>query len=152
MSRPEISNIPIHLPLGKSVLAVELYDKVASKNIFTFHREGSHCTFSEVIPYGEFELTLRLDWGDLIKGDPTLDLDVKRVEPNGTRKTVKPKHNPQHHTNSKPWLQNRSDPLTYDLQYEGLSMRLVARKSFATGVGASIYVVDPEHNPEPPPK
>jgi len=131
--------------LGKSVLAVELYDLVANKKIVTFHREGSRCIFSEVVRHREFELTLRLDWGDLREGNPTLDLDVIRIDADGVRQRIKPRHNPKHHTTLSTVLPSSTSLQTYDLEYEGLTMRLVARNSFEVGVGLSAYIVDPEH-------
>ena len=96
-------------------------------------------------------LTLRLDWGDLHDGDPTLDLDVTRIESDGTRKRIAPQRIPQHHTVLNYLRPNSKEPQTYDLEYEGLSLRLVARKSFAVGTGISIYIVDGDHESKPKP-
>lgn len=139
----DASTPAIRLGLGKSVVAVQLYDRVANSEIATFHRDdGSRCTFSKTIPHKTYELVLRLDWGDLREGEPTLDLEVTRLHPDGSRSRIKPKHLPQHHTTLSALVPGSKDPRTYDLQYEGLSMRLVARKTFALGVGLSVYVVD----------
>lgn len=138
------STAPIHLALGKSVLAVELFDQFKSERIATFHREGKHCTFSTVIPHGNFELTLLLDWGEPQEGEPTLDLDVVRITPDGTRKKLKPKQIPQHHTTLRSFPPGSDAPRTYDLEYQGLSMRLVAKKTFGLAVSLSAYVIDLE--------
>ena len=148
MTRNVPTAAPILLPLGKYVLAVELYDLTANEKIGTFHRDGSRCTFSEIVQHRDFELRFRLDWGDLEDGEPILDLDVNRVEPDGTRKLVQPKRNPQHHTTLSSLKPGSNVPRTYDLEYAGLTMRLVAKKSFAIGAGLSIYIVDPDHKPE----
>lgn len=143
----DTSTPPIHLALGKSVLGVELFDKVRNEQIATFHREGKHCTFSTAIPHGDFEPTLRLDWGDLRQGpqgEPTLDLDVVRITPDGTRKKLKPKQIPQHHTTPSSRLPASDAPITYDLEYQGLSMRLVAKKTFGIAVSLSALIVDPD--------
>lgn len=147
MTHPEQPTSSIHLPLGKSVLAVELYDIVSGKQIFTFHRDGKYCTFAEEIPHKDFILTLRLDWGALNEGDPTLDLDVTRLLPDGTRKRIKPKRNPQHHTTLSPLRPDSKEPRTYDLEYEGLTMRLFSKKSFAVRAEMSAYIVDSESKP-----
>lgn len=140
----DTSMSPIHLALGKSVLAVELFDQVRSERIATFHRKGKHCTFSAAIPHGDFELTLRLDWGETQEGEPTLDLDVVRITPDGARKKLKPKQIPQHHSTLSSFLPSSDAPRSYDLEYQGLSMRLVAKKTFGLAVSLSAFVVNPD--------
>lgn len=141
---------PISLALGKSVLGVELYDIASNTKLFTFHRKGSHCTFANPIVHGDFELTLRLDWQDLDDGEPTLDLDVKKRQRDGTHKSIKPARNPKHHTTLSSFVPGNTEPRIYDLDYEGLSMRLVARKTFTMGVGISMHIVDPLKSNDPP--
>lgn len=137
---------PILLRLGKSVLSVELYDLEQGLQIATFHRQNSYCTFTEAIQHQEFELKLRLDWGDLVEGEPTLDIDVFRINANGTRRRIKPKRTPVHHVTLSTFVAESSEPRTYDLDYEGLRMRLLARKTFGVGTRLSVSVVDPSNN------
>ena len=133
----------IHLPLGKAVLGVEMFDLVSNKRLASFHREKSRCSFFEQIPHGPFELTFRLDWGDLIDGEPTLDLDVTKTCDDGTRKRLRPAKVSTHHTQLTAFIPGSTKPRIYDLEFEGLHVRLVARKTFAIGVGLSVYIVDP---------
>jgi hypothetical protein len=133
----------IKLCLGKQVLGVELFDLLSNQRIATFHREGSHCSFSDEISYEQFFITLRLDWGALHDGEPTLDLDVSEVSPGGTRKALKPKRILNHHTRLSEFASGNTSPRTYDLEFKGFQMRLVARKTFSESVGASLYIVDP---------
>lgn len=135
---------PIHLSLGKSVLAVELFDLHAYRQVATYHRAGSRCTFTEQINHGRFRIVFRLDWGDTHDGEPTLDMDVQRVHEDGTLKTIQPKKNPSHHTRLSTLVPGSTESRFYDVVYEGLALRLVARKSFATSVRLSAYIVDPE--------
>ena len=135
------SSPAIRLPLGKSVLAVELYDLVANQVIVTFHRPRSHCTFTEEWEHGQFAITLRLDWGDLLGGEPMLDMDVALRNDNGTKKRLRPNKN--HHTRLSSLIPGSTEPRGYYLEYEGLRMRLVTRKTFAIEAGMSIYVFDP---------
>lgn len=137
---------PIRLTLGKFVLKVELFDLVKNEQIQTFHREGKHCTFSTAILHGDFELSLRLDWGDLQEGEPMLDLDVVRITAEGIRNVLKPKQIPQHHTSLSGLPAGNDTPRTYDLKYQGLSLRIVAKKSFALTVGLDAFVVNPHEN------
>jgi hypothetical protein len=141
----DTSTPPIHLALGKSVLAVELFDQVKNELIATIHKEGKHCTFSkDAIRHGDFELTLRLDWGVLQEGEPTLDLDVVRITPDGIRRKLKPRQIPHHHTTLSSLLPGSDAPRIYKLEYQGLSMRLVAKKNFGLAVGLSAFIVDPD--------
>ncbi len=123
------------------MLGVELFDLEKQARIGTFHRESSRCTFAEGIRHLNFELTLRLDWGDLNDEEPMLDLDVVRIEPDGQRFRLKLKENPVHHTSLSPLASGNTGPRTYDLLYEGLRLRLVAKKSFATTASMSAYIV-----------
>jgi hypothetical protein len=134
----------IPLGLGKSVIAVELFDLERNQRIGTFHREGSQCIFSDTLHHHDFELGLRLDWGDLHEGEPTLDLDVVRVKTDGTKLRLKPAKVPVHHTRLSDFYPGSLKPRFYDLIFEGLHLRLVARKTFASSIGMSIYVVDPD--------
>jgi hypothetical protein len=136
------SSPPIRVSLDKSVLAVELFDLSAHRLIGTFHREKSRCTFTDSIAHGAFELELRLDWGDTSDGEPTLDLDVKERQPDGTIKQVKPRNIPSHHTKPSSLIPGSAEPRTYDLEYKGLRLRLVARKTFATSASLSAYIVN----------
>lgn len=138
------SSPAIRFHLNKSVLAVELYDLVANQMIATFHRPDSHCTFTEEREYGRFAITLRLDWGDLLLGEPMLDMDVALRNDDGTRRRLKPSKHKNHHTRLSDLVPGSKAPRVYDLEYEGLHMRLVARKTFAIEGGVSIYVFDPK--------
>jgi hypothetical protein len=137
----------IHLPLGKRVLAVELFDLNTNSKVATYHREGSRCTFTNEIPHGQFRLVFRLDWGDLDNGEPMLDMDVWRELEDGSLRRVPPKKNLSHHTGLSPLAEGTGTRL-YDIEYEGLSLRLVAKKTFAISVGLSICIVDSNSKPE----
>lgn len=134
----------IRLALGKLVVAVDLFDQVKNEHIATIHRENKYCTFSVPIRHGDFELILRLDWGDLREGEPTLDLDVFRITSEGIRKKLEPKQIPQHHTTLSSLPTGNDAPRVYDLEYQGLSMRLVAKKTFGLSVSLDAYIVDPD--------
>lgn len=134
---------PIRLSLEKSVLAVELFDLLSNKRLRTYQRQGSRCTFTDEIGHGPYRITLRLDWGDLNDGEPILDMDVVHVQEDGTIRKLRPKHNPSHHTRLST-LKPDAGLRAYDTEFEGLCLRLVARKTFATSVGLSVYIVDPQ--------
>ena len=141
--------LPIQLSLEKSVLAVELFDLIADKRVVTFHRPGSRCTFTKEISHGSFRITLRLDWGDLNDGEPTLDMDVERIQEAGALRKIRPKSNPSHRTRLSDLVPGSINPRFYDIKYEGLTLRLVARKTFAASVSLSAFIVDPVVPPWP---
>jgi hypothetical protein len=137
------STHPIRISLEKSVLGVEVFDLLSNMVIKTFHRPGSRCSFAvEEIGHGSFLICFRLDWGQSEQGEPVLDMDVKRRLADGTFKPVRPKKNPAHHTSVSTPLPRSNQPRFYDVEFEGLHLRLVARKNFASAVGLSVYVVD----------
>lgn len=138
---------PIRLSLEKSVLAVELYDLCSNSVVRTYHRQGSRCTFTDELVHGSFHIVLRLDWGDMNDGEPTLDMDVKRVQSDGTFHRIPPKKNPSHQTRLSNLDPESTKPRLYDIEFEGLLLRLVARKTFATQVSLSACIVD---NQAPP--
>jgi hypothetical protein len=138
---------PIRLSLEKSVLAVELFDLLANSRVGTYHREGSRCTFTDEIAHAQFRIVLRLDWGDMNDAEPMLDMDVVRIWEDGTLARLAPKKNPSHHTRLSALLPGSTEPRFYDIEFEGLSLRLVARKTFAISVSLSAYIVDPEAQP-----
>jgi len=133
---------PIRLSLEKGVLAVEMYDLASSRAIAMVARERGRCSFAKEFPHGPFLITLRLDWGQMEDGEPTLDMDVKYRRPDGIFKVVPPKKNPHHHTRLSAPLPGNLEPRLYDVEYKGLRLRLVARKTFATVVSLSAHVVD----------
>lgn len=141
------SQPPIRLSLEKSVLAVELFDLRANNRVGTYHREGSRCTFTDEIAHAQFRIVLRIDWGDMKDAEPMLDMDVVRIREDGTRARLVPKKNPSHHTRLSDLLPGSTAPRFYDIEFEGLSLRLVARKTFATNVSLSIHIVDPDAQP-----
>ena len=138
----------IHLSLEKSVLAVELFDLLSNSKLRTYQLHGSRCTFTDEISHASCRITLRLDWGDLNDGEPTLDMDVVRIHEDGTTRKLRPKCNPSHHTRLSNLKPGSVEPRYYDTEFEGLLLRLIARKTFATQVSLSAYVVDPQTPPQ----
>lgn len=124
------------------MLYVELVDLERKEQIRTFHRDRRRCTFTEELNYHGFDLILRLDWGVLVDGEPMLDLDVVQKKTDGTRVRLKPKHIPVHHTSLSSLLSGSTEPRVYDLQYEGLRLRLVAKKTFAVSIEMSAYIAN----------
>jgi hypothetical protein len=137
------SSPKISLTLGKSVLAVELFDIVANKLLATYHRERSRCSFTDEILHREYEIILRVDWGDLKDGEPVLDMDVYRTNSDGSRTQVQPRSASWHHTTLSTLQPGSASPRAYDVEFQGLRMRLVTKKTFGVGVGLSVHVVDP---------
>ena len=72
-----------------------------------------------------------------------LDLDVVETRSDGSRETLKPRAVPTHHTRLSDFVTDDSAPRVYDLTYEGLRLRVVAKKTFAYSIGASIFVANP---------
>ena len=72
-----------------------------------------------------------------------LDLDVVQTRLDGSRETLKPRDIPAHHTSLSDFVPGSSAPRFYDLTYMGLRLRVIAKKTFASSIGASVLVVDP---------
>jgi len=113
----------IRLGNGKKISAMTItdVDSGAQKNLF--EREGSKCYFNEDIYFENYMITLRIDWGDIEKGDPVLDADIY-CGYSGI-KVKKLKNGPWHHTVKN--FDVNANRKIYEFDFKNLKLRLTSQ-------------------------
>jgi hypothetical protein len=128
----------ISLSDGRISLRTVLVDKSSGQEIVLFEREGRRCQFAKTIFHKDFEINLRIDWGDIEYGDPSLDADIYRIVAKGKRKRIT--NRGWHHT--KVSFPAPGDIRSYRFCFQDLTLELVARKTLSTSIGFSVYIAD----------
>lgn len=134
----------IKLPDGRTSLKTVLVDRSSGREIVLFEREGSRCQFAVDYPYNTYIIALRVDWGDLEKGDPVLDADIFLNAGGSRGKRIA--NAEWHHTRLTPT--SSGDLRIYAFRFKGLTLELIARKSLALTVGVSACIVNQGTEPK----
>lgn len=107
--------------------------KIVLKNIsngneeILFEREGSKCFFAKEKSFDNYIIRLRLDWGDIKNGEPTLDVDIS------TKETGKKKKNGPWHHNVKKY-DKKLGQMIYTFNFENLELSLSSTKTFSKNI------------------
>ncbi|MBW2631238.1 MAG: hypothetical protein JRC90_05665 [Deltaproteobacteria bacterium] len=133
----------IGIDKGKKVLSMKLMNIDSKEEMLLYEREGSsRCLFNEDILFGEYLITLRVDWGDIRNGDPVLDADIyKNIS---GRKKKKIRNGPWHHTKKE--YDKHSNCLIYEFNFQKLILRLMSQTTFGIGVSMDAILVKREDN------
>jgi hypothetical protein len=119
----------IDLGNGKKVLSMTLIDLDTGKEIALFERGGSRCFFREDINLENHIVTLRVDWGDMKNGDPTLDADIYKKNSLGQKgKKISKTGKKWHHTFKK--FDENENRKIYDFSFKELRLRIIAKGTF----------------------
>lgn len=94
-----------------------------------YEEKGSKCHFYKKVDFQNFIITLRLDWSDVINGDPILDADIWRKPKN---KKNRLKNGRWHHT------RKNYDPTScryiYSFEFQNLKLRLAPKITVAKDI------------------
>lgn len=129
--------MPIDLGNGKAVLSMTLIDISNGKELTLFERESSKCHFHEDIYFGDYIVTLRIDWGDIQNTDPVMDADIYLND--SMKKGKKIKNGSWHHTVKK--FDENENKKVYDFTFRDLRLRLSARMNFSLSLGMGAIIV-----------
>ena len=128
----------IPLPDGRTVLRTVLIERRNASEHVLFERPGRFCSFAHDIEHDGHIVSLRIDWRDVIDGEPTLDAQIFEYR-DGRRIRELPKRSWHHTRVTAPGTDTRC----YQFTFRGLELELVAKKSFAVSTSLDAYIYDP---------
>lgn len=100
-----------------------------------FEKPGSRCHFNETFKYNEYYIQLRIDWKDLVNGDPTLDADIYKII-HGKKVFLKKKDTEWHRTHRE--LNDEMGLHVYAFKFEDLELCLNIKKSIKKTITADV--------------
>lgn len=104
------------------IVSVKLINSDTGKESTLIEKEGSRCHFLEVFHFQNYLIQLRLDWGDVINGDPMLDADI--LTENTCKKNWLRKGS-WHHTKKE--LDEKTGKKMYTFKFQNLILRLILK-------------------------
>lgn len=103
-----------------------------------FEIKDSKCHFHKEFEYQDYIIQLRLDWSDVINGDPVLDTDIWR-KPKCRKNRLR--NGPWHHAEKQ--FDSASGRNIYTFEFENLRLRLGTKTSVAKILHCDLRVIAP---------
>ncbi|KKQ81497.1 MAG: hypothetical protein UT05_C0015G0006 [Parcubacteria group bacterium GW2011_GWF2_38_76] len=130
MNAPEIVNAKyIDILTGKE------YDLIPKEQ----GRGGVRCLFAEAIHSDNKEIRLRLDFKDLVAGDPILDANIFQINENDVLEEI-PNDKKWHHTVKS--VNKDSNLWQYDFRFEDFELQLQTKFTKQQNVSARAYIIN----------
>lgn len=121
-----------------SVTMINMDDGIESE---LFEIKGSRCHFSQEFEYQDYIIQLRLDWDDLVNGDPKLDVDIWRKFKHKNNRLRK---GPWHHAEKK--FDSAMGRYIYTFEFENLRLRLGTKTTATKDMRCRINIVRPSRD------
>ena len=134
----------IDLGNGKHVLSISLIDIKNGNEMNLFERHGSKCHFNEDIFFGEYIITLRIDWGDIQNTDPVLDADIYRNDSGKKGIKIKSGKKNWHHTNKT--FDASMNMKYYSFSFKELQLNVIAKINFALSLSMDAILIKESDN------
>ena len=118
-----------------------------NEELLLFEKEGSRCHFRKEFEHQGYIISLRLDWGDVVNGEPKLDADIWRKSKN---KNNRLRNGEWHHTTKE--FDEKIGVHIYLFEFQNLRLRLATRTTVGKRLSCSAVIVKPSQkgkdNPE----
>lgn len=108
-----------------------------------FEISGSHCHFRKEFEYKNYIIQLRIDWKDIVNGDPVLDADIWRKPKNEKNRL---KNGPWHHSEKK--FDSGTGRNVYAFEFEGLKLCFGTKTTAAKNIRCDVRIVRPPQRDE----
>lgn len=122
------------------VLAMKFIDTDTNEERPLFERENSKCFFiKDDLDFGDYIITLRIDWGDMNEREPILDADIyKKIQ---GRKKKKIKNGHWHHTKKE--LDSSANSYRYLFVFKERTLPLISQTTVGdVGVSGRVHLVE----------
>jgi len=103
-----------------------------------FEITGSKCHFNKEFEYKDYLIQLRLDWNDIVNGDPVMDADIWR-KPKCRKNRLR--NGRWHHSEKK--FDSASGRNIYMFEFENFKLRLGTKASVAKILRCDLRVIKP---------